>query len=235
MVVIAYTDLRDLTQTELKVLPVDERERDFASGNRRRQFHCGRALLRILLQQVTGDPAAEHVLTVEAGGKPLCPDGPAISISHSGNSVACAVCEGGQLGVDLERIDEQREVARITQRFFSAEEKAWLESGPSARFYMLWVLKEAFVKAHGQSVFGGLEKLQCVIEPPRIQAHASEAGFEDLSLYQREDMLLAVASTEVPLDDVRMMRWAPSANELEDGDDYILIASTNKRAEQHAA
>lgn len=235
MVLIAYTDLRDLTRPELLLLPKEERQRKFGSDNRRRQFRCGRALLRLLLQQVTGRPAAEHVLTAETGGKPLYPDGPAISITHSGERVACVVGEGGQLGIDLERIDVRREVSQITRRFFSTEEQTWLRSGPRARFYMLWVLKEAFVKAHGQSIFGGLEKLHCTVEPPGIEAHASEAGFRDLSLYRRGDMFLAIASTEIPLDNVRLMRWVPAAKELDKGDDYNFVASTNQEARQNAA
>ncbi len=235
MVLVGYTELRDLTRAELTLLPKEEREREFGSDSRRRQFLCGRALLRLLLQQVTGRPAAEHVLTSETGGKPLCSDGPAISITHSGEHVACSVGAGGALGIDLERVDERREVAQITQRFFSAEEQAWISPGPKARFYMLWVLKEAFVKAHGQSVFGGLEKLQCAVEPPRIEARASEAGFQDLSLYRHGDMFLAIASTEMSLDNVHFMRWAPPANELKEGNDYSLVASTNKEAEQYAA
>lgn len=235
MVYVAYTDLRNLTQAELSLLSAEEREREFGSDNRRRQFHCGHALLRLMLQRMTGRPAADHVLTSEEGGKPLGPDGIAISITHTGEHVACSVGERGQIGIDLEGIDRRREVAQITERFFSAREKAWLESGSHSRFFMLWVLKEAFVKAHGQSIFGGLEKLRCIVEPPGIEAQASEAGFRDLSLYRRDDMFLAVATTELPLDAVMFSRWPAGTTELEPGDDYTLIASTNDQARRHAA
>jgi phosphopantetheine--protein transferase-like protein len=235
VVLVGYTELRELTQSELSLLPVEERDREFGSDGRRRQFHCGHALLRLMLQQVTGQPAAAHTLTTEEGGKPLGPNGIAISITHTGEHVACSVGEGGNIGIDLESIDERREVSQITERFFSVKEKAWLQSGPQSRFYMLWVLKEAFVKAHGQSVFGGLEKLHCVVEPPHIDAHASEAGFRDLNLYRRDNMFLAIATTESSLDDVHFLHWAPEAAEFEDGDAYSLIATTNPEAQKHAA
>jgi len=77
--------------------------------------------------------------------------------------------------------------------------------------------------------------LQFVVEPPRIEACASEAGFQDLSLYQRGDMFLAIGSTEILLNNVRLMRWAPAPKELAAGDDYSLVASTNKEVEQYAA
>ena len=235
MVLVGYTDLRELTQDELSLLPPDERDREFGSDSRRRQFHCGRALLRLMLQGVTGRPAAEHTLTAEAGGKPLGPDGIAISITHTADRVACSVGEGGQVGIDLEGIDERREVSQIAERFFSDNEKDWLEAGPSARFYMLWVLKEAFVKAHGQSIFGGLEKLRCIVDPPCIDAQAGEADFCDLNLYRRDDMFLALATTETPLDNVEFRRWPADTVELKHGDDYTLIATTNEDARRHAA
>jgi phosphopantetheine--protein transferase-like protein len=139
------------------------------------------------------------------------------------------------VGIDLERIDERRDVEQITQRFFSDEERGWIEAGPRARFYMLWVLKEAFVKAHGQSIFGGLEKLRCVVEPPDIFAQSTEAGFSDLNLYRRDDMYLALAATETALDDVSFRYWAPGSTGLEDGEEYTLIATTNDNAKKHAA
>ena len=235
MVLVGYTELHDLTRAELAWLPDEERNREFGSDNRRCQYLCGRALLRQMLEVWTGTPAARHELAAEEGGKPICVDGPAISITHAGQRVACSVASKGLVGIDLERIDERRELEQIAQRFFSDEERNWLEAGPKSRFYMLWVLKEAFVKAHGQSIFGGLEKLRCVVEPPDIVAQATEAGFSDLSLYRRDDMYLALATTEAALNDVDFRHWAPGSTGFEDGDDYTLIATTNDDAKKHAA
>jgi len=232
---VGYTELRDLTRAELAWLPDEERDREFGSNNRRRQFQCGRALLRQMLEVWTGTPAACHELSAEEGGKPICVGGPAISITHAGQRVACSVANKGLVGIDLERIDERREVEQIAQRFFSDKERNWLEAGPKARFYMLWVLKEAFIKAHGQSIFGGLEKLRCVVEPPDIFARSMEAGFSDLSLYRRDDMFLALATTEAALDDVSFRHWVPGSTGFESGDDYTLIATTNDDARKHAA
>lgn len=235
MVLVGYTELRDLTHTELTQLPDEERNREFGSDNRRRQYQCGRALLRQMLEIWTGTPADRHELTVEEGGKPICVDGPAISITHAGQRVACSVAGEGHVGIDLECIDERRELGQITKRFFSDEERSWIEAGPKSRFYMLWVLKEAFVKAHGQSIFGGLEKLRCVVEPPDIHAQTTEAGFSDLSLYRRDDMYLALATTEVAHNEIDFRHWAPGSTVFEGGDEYTLIATTNDSAKKYAA
>lgn len=224
--IIGYTDLRDLTPTELELLPSDERSREFGSASRRRQFQCGRALARLLLGQATGQAPAEHEFLAEKGGKPYCSDGPAFSITHSGPVVACAIAEAGLAGIDIEYVDERRDISRIVERFFSPNETFWLQSNPEG-FYMLWVIKEAFVKAHGQSIFGGLEKLDCTIAPPVIHATAAEGSFRGLSLYHRENSYLGLASTEEDTSGVRFLYWSPESGKLDAGDDYRFIATTD--------
>jgi hypothetical protein len=39
---ITYAEIRDLSPSELEQLSADERERQFASVERQRQFRCGR-------------------------------------------------------------------------------------------------------------------------------------------------------------------------------------------------
>ena len=235
MVVVGYTELRDLTEPELALIPDVERDRKFGSDYRKQQFQCGRALLRLLLQEITGRAADSHEVATEEGGKPYCVDGPAISITHTGDRVACTVAQGGQVGIDLERIDEQREVSEILGRFFSEDEQTWVKEDLASRFFMLWVLKEAFVKAHGQSIFGGLEKLRCVVDPPQIDAKAIEGGFEDLSVYRENDTDLALATTAAPLDTVTFKHWSAASSELHDNGQYRFIASTNDNARKAAA
>jgi 4'-phosphopantetheinyl transferase len=223
--IVGYTDLRDLSPAELELLPDNERGREFGSDSRRRQFQCGRALARLLLQQATGQAARDHEFLAETGGKPYCNEGPAFSITHSGQVAACAVAEAGLAGIDVEYVDERRDRSRIVDRFFSAEESAWLKQNPEG-FYMLWVIKEAFVKAHGQSIFGGLEKLRCTIAPPAIQATAIEGSFESLSLYHRENSYLGLASTGEDLCNVEFLYWPPASIQLITGDDYRFVATT---------
>jgi 4'-phosphopantetheinyl transferase len=221
--IVGYTDLRELTPTELGLLADEEKNREFGSVSRRQQFQCGRALARLLLHEVTGRAPNDHPFLAEKGGKPYIGGGPAFSITHSGQVAACAVAETGLVGIDIEYIDERRDSSRIVERFFSAEESSWLEANPEG-FYMLWVIKEAYVKAHGQSIFGGLEKLRCTLAPPAIKAQAMEGSFRDLSLYRRENSFLGLATTEQDLGDVRFVCWSPTTGKLESGDDYRFVA-----------
>jgi phosphopantetheine--protein transferase-like protein len=224
--VIGYTGLRDLDDEELSLLPDGERQREFGSSGRTRQFRCGRALLRLLLQEVTGKPAADHDIQMEEGGKPFCNDGPGISVTHTSEVVACAVAEHGLVGIDVERAGVRQHVARIADRFFSGQERDWLEGQSPDGFFMLWVIKEAFVKAHGQSIFGGLEKLRCIVDPPRIEASATEGDFRSLSLYRKADTFLALATTETALDDVPTWYWKPRSRKFVTSDEFRLVATT---------
>lgn len=234
MVVVGHTQLRDLTQGELALLPDDERNRDFGSDYRRRQFQCGRALLRLLLQEATGEPAAGFRIETEEAGKPYCTAGQAISITHTRNRVACTVADSGEIGIDIEYIDESRQVSQILERFFSVEERQWID-GKYEHFFMLWVVKEAFVKAHGQSIFGGLEKLRCTVDGAFIKATALQGSFHDLCIYRRGEAFLALATTAAPLESVAFRHWHPSTGILTDDSEYSLIATTNDNARPAAA
>lgn len=78
------------------------------------------------------------------------------NLSHSGDKLVFAVSTTPFLGVDVERCDKPRRLAKIADRYFSATESAALLALPQAaqlhRFYELWTLKEAYIKACGMGL-----------------------------------------------------------------------------------
>ncbi|KGD92206.1 4-diphosphocytidyl-2C-methyl-D-erythritol kinase [Achromobacter sp. RTa] len=79
------------------------------------------------------------------------PPGGATSLSHSGGSAVCAATSAARpLGADLERI-RPREVLRLADWVCTPEERGVLAGLDGARqlqhFYLMWTLKEAFIKA----------------------------------------------------------------------------------------
>jgi 4'-phosphopantetheinyl transferase len=191
---VAYAEIRDLSDAELKQLPVDERDRTFASAERQRQFRCGRWLLRTMLSDAGGRAGASYPLVTGDKGKPVCENGPAVSISHAGSHVACCIADGGDVGVDLEVVDLRRHAPKVARRFFAAAEADWLGTQPKDRFFMLWVLKEAYVKVLGCSIFDGLNGLQCTVEPPNIRILDAGVDRLGLALFELHGAYLAVAS-----------------------------------------
>ena len=223
---VGYTQIRELAPDELALVPEDERKREFGSEQRRQQYLCGRSLLRLMLQERTGKPAASIELTTTEHGKPVCVDGPAVGITHTGNTVACGIADHGELGIDLEIVNERRDTSRVARKFYSSEEADWLETQPLDRFYMLWVLKEAYVKAMGQSIFGSVNRLRCKVVPPLIEPGIECEPFRDLCLYAAGDCYLALVTTEASLRGATVERWESGSDKLQVDTQFQLIASS---------
>lgn len=133
-----------------------ERQRHdrFVRGVRRRQFIAGRVLLRMALGALLEVPPHEVVLRERPGNAPALafPSHPALglSISHSGQWVACAVSLDGPVGLDIECIDPTRDVLAIAEQAFGLEAARQLRSlDPAGRidaFYRQWCRYEANIK-----------------------------------------------------------------------------------------
>jgi hypothetical protein len=85
------------------------------------------------------------------------------SVSHSGGFAALAVGPAGsRFGVDLERVDLRRDPQRLARFAFDAQEAAQMaalsEAARTERFYALWTLKEAAIKALGLTLLQGLRR-----------------------------------------------------------------------------
>jgi len=197
------------------VAPEDRRRlKQFRSTEGRTQFLAGRALARYALTRSTGRPAQSHRLLGAPGQKPICARGPPFSLAHSGHFVVCAVSRSGAIGVDVEQPRSGRRTTAIAESYFSPAERAWLSAGPPERFYMLWVLKEAYLKALGVGLAGGLGALQCRIEPPRIEVIAS-GRCADLALFRTGEVFVGVARLDCPMTSIEIETWtrriAPSS------------------------
>jgi len=192
------------------VAPADLAALAASAHPRRRAEHlAGRALLRVALEDWTGTPALAHALRVTASGKPECVGGPELSVAHSHGAVVSALASEGRIGVDVESPVDGRRIAEISERYFAAEERRWVGSEPD-RFYMLWVLKEAYLKALGVGLAGGLDTLCCAIEPPRIEARVRGSGdVPSLALCRFANVLVGLAALGCEFTEVSALRWAP--------------------------
>lgn len=227
-IVVAFTRFHDVQVTEATKLSRLELAcaGEFVSPGRQQEYVCGRAMLRAVLQQFTGEPAASHEITTSDEGKPVCTRGPAISIAHSGDIVVCAVADQGHIGVDVEVPDRHRDVIGIASQYFAADEAEWLSTQPADRFYMLWVLKEAWLKAKGTGIAGGLDRLRCIVTPPRIDASISDDVAPALSVYAIEGALVGVATTTALQGGLAIGRWDPTSGRIEKYNNAQLIATT---------
>jgi 4'-phosphopantetheinyl transferase len=194
---IYYADRRALSGAAVAALvTAEDRQRVAPTMHARRsaEYLAGRALLRHALARHTGRDAASFRIDTSADGKPSCVDGPALSVSHSGDILICALSDAGAVGIDVET-GVPRDVGAVAERYFTQAEARWLAADPEPRFRMLWVLKEAYLKALGVGLAGGLSALECRIEPPAVVARtAAGTAVPQLALLQGKGYCVGVAS-----------------------------------------
>ena len=75
-----------------------------------------------------------------------------VSISHSGDMVA--VCTSDKpIGIDIEKIDRERDLSKIANRFYHGKELEEFKKNPTADlFFEIWTKKEAYSKIGGEGV-----------------------------------------------------------------------------------
>ena len=148
-------ELADLEANAKNLLSVPEKQRyeRYALARSRHQLLISRVLLHDVLSRYVDKD--ELQLTIGSHGRPelIKNRGLSFNLSHSRNRVVVAVTRAGILGVDVEYAARQRRVERLITRYFSKREQSALlalpESSRLARFYSLWTLKEAYIKARG--------------------------------------------------------------------------------------
>lgn len=144
-----------------------------------------RDTLRRLLSVYAG---TDRVLEIRRGpyGKPHAPAdaGLDFNLSHAGHHVLLAFARGQELGVDLERDERRLSLIEIARRFFAADEADALQRLPAESrlpcFLQLWTRKEAVLKALGQGLNFGLDRLTFAVDAAgkvgALRRIAAEAG-----------------------------------------------------------
>jgi 4'-phosphopantetheinyl transferase len=157
------------------VLSDEERAqyRRFWFAHDARDYAAAHALLRHTLS-LRGDHApAEWRFERTPAGKPLLiaedANRASFSLSHTRGMVACAVTSDAEIGVDVEWVDREVDAEGIAARFFAPAEAAQLAelTGDARRdrFFDLWTLKEALVKALGRGMAMSLRSLAFTVGP----------------------------------------------------------------------
>ncbi|MGY3902947.1 4'-phosphopantetheinyl transferase family protein [Aeromonas lusitana] len=155
---------------QLNTLPVELslEEQDYWRGirqpGRQREYLLGRVLLRRLLADRLHCRPDELMFCTNVHGKPaLCSHQWQFNLSHSGDWLVLALCETGPLGVDIEMGLRRRQTLPLAERFYAESEYQWLLSLPEqareSAFYRLWSRKEAVLKAQGNGIAAGLDKV----------------------------------------------------------------------------
>ena len=214
------TGFENMLSVDTRVMSEAERERcgRYLREEDRASCVSSRVLCRVALGSIIGKSPESLVFGKGIHGKPFLqdengtPSAPWFNISHSHGLIILAASLDTGVGVDVEKITPKADTAMIARRFFSPDEALSLSSLSGqkrlSRFYALWTLKEAAMKAMGGGIFMGLsgvrfsfgrdgsitpafgdgfpqeaEKLHFVLFEPRPGFMAAAAAFGDFSLH----------------------------------------------------
>jgi len=174
----------------LRLLSDEERARAgrFHFERDRNSYVLAHALARTLLAQLTGrEPQALRFALGEHGRPEL--DWPASSprvrfnISHTHGLVACALALEHDVGVDVEHVERRLEIGRVAPSVFSPEERRALDAldgdALRTRFFQLWTLKEAYIKARGMGLALPLREITFHLDERRRPEIALGAALRD--------------------------------------------------------
>jgi 4'-phosphopantetheinyl transferase len=167
-----------------------------ASPTRRQRFLARRWMARSLLARETA-----------GGSRPVC-----WSASRSAGLAAVAISDQ-RLGLDLERSHERRRWEWIARRFFSEDERRAVAGSPS-RFLEFWTLKEAYLKALGRGLPGGLRALECTslsLAAEDWSTSAAHPGWRFRNLDLAPGFVAAIAVEGAP-GGIEVRRWTPDGD-----------------------
>lgn len=126
------------------------------------------ALVRRMLARVAGAAPESFEFVAGEHGRPEI-SAPAVAsavrfnLSHTHGLVACAVTRDADIGVDVEYVERRVEVMAVADHVFSLAEVAGLQSlsgeAQRERFFELWTLKEAYIKAIGKGLSAPLRAI----------------------------------------------------------------------------
>lgn len=162
--------------------------------SRQKQFLTSRWILKSLLSELLQRPAKEILFTKGALGKPALanPEFSSLSldfnISHKTSISLIGLTNRGQIGVDVEELEDNAKAMQIAERYFHTQELDWIRQGETQagqlqeglnhsssarRFYQMWSLKESLIKAVGGGMFQNLNEFYLKL--------SAKDGFEIIS------------------------------------------------------
>lgn len=161
-------------ETLATTLSADESDRAnrFHFEKDRKHFIAARGILRSLLGTYLNLPPSQLEFAYGDRGKPsLSVDLPAslsFNLSHSNGLALYAVTSTSSIGIDVEYLRPMSDALQLAKRFFAPREYEVINclSPPEQRqaFFKAWTAKEAYLKATGVGLSGGLEKVEVSLD-----------------------------------------------------------------------
>jgi len=159
----------------VRMLPEFEKKKSerFRFEILRTRYIKGHYLLRTLLGMYLGVDFYNQEFHINKHGKPTLKNPQAkdsiyFNMSNSENTCICVFRQHGDIGVDIEKIQDLPDMDRIVERFFTSDEKEIFRSLPEQNrkqtFFKFWTRKESLLKAMGVGLSFPLDKVDVMTE-----------------------------------------------------------------------
>ncbi len=166
------------------LLSASEREQHgrFVFDHLKHDYLVTRALVRTTLSRYVDVLPVDWVFRINDYGRPAIaspalPTSLRFNISHTRGLIVCLVAWDREIGVDVEDLQRTGRTVEIAEDFFSPAEAAALHARPSStqrrRFFELWTLKEAYIKARGMGLSIPLDQFSYDLDAPDGTIHLS--------------------------------------------------------------
>lgn len=184
-----------------------ERAKRFHFLYHQHRFIAARSALRIILGRYLNLNPQKIEFTYSDKGKPSIANLEnhqrlEFNLSHSQTLALCGITSDRPIGVDIEQLRPMKDAAQLAQRFFCPSEFAVISPLPPGEqekaFFRAWTAKEAFLKATGEGLSGGLDQVEVDLlsDVMRLRSIKGEVqpvkAWSILSLIGKEDYLGAV-------------------------------------------
>jgi 4'-phosphopantetheinyl transferase len=158
-----YASFRDiLSEDEMQKLD------SYKIADDKIRFYIGKIMTRVIAESYLKTNAKNITTNTNQYGKPYIENnnGFLFNISHSGDWVV-AVFANYEVGVDVQQlcVDKKMDFANIAKHAFHKDEIAYInevDTEKYIRFYDIWGVKEAIIKARGIGLYGNLTEF-CVL------------------------------------------------------------------------
>ncbi len=175
-----------------ELLSADERDRAnrFRFATHRDRYISGRSSLRTILARFVETAPGQLIFEYTQFGKPFLADSRVrFNLSHSEDLAVLAVTFDREIGVNVERIRQQKDILDVAERYFATPEREALRSLPvsdrAAGFYRCWTRKEAYIKARGDGLSLDLNSFVVSLLPQEPAALlAANDGPEEVSRWR---------------------------------------------------
>ncbi|MEA5537232.1 4'-phosphopantetheinyl transferase family protein [Crocosphaera sp. XPORK-15E] len=147
----------------------------FQFEQHQRRFIVARSTLKIILSRYLNIPPDQITFEYSPLGKPklsneINSQKIEFNLSHSQELAIYGITCDRLIGVDVEYIRPMPDAEQLAKRFFCPQEAEKINtlSSPDKdkAFFQLWTAKEAYLKATGEGISGGLDKVEIFLDSP---------------------------------------------------------------------